>query len=105
VIEAFVNATNSILAVLGEDAVLRGEIVTPRRRVNLAHNVEMYDREGNLMYEQHVGTFNKADSPLKGDTLVFIDTDGNPIAGESYILDALVEDNGYSARYVLRKTP
>lgn len=94
-IDAFQQATAGILAVLGEDAILRGEVVSPVRRVNVARNVEMYDREGNLMYAEHVATINKQDAPAKGDTLV--------VAGEDFILDSLIEDNGYSARWMLRK--
>lgn len=103
-IEAFKNATQGILAALGEDALLRGEVVDPPRRVNHAQGVEAYDREGNVMYVEHVATINKVDAPAKGNTLVFIDSDGLPVPGESYVLDTLIEDNGYSVRYVIRKT-
>lgn len=104
-IEAFKRVTSSVLARLGEDALLRGEVVDPPRRVSMARNVEMYDRDGNVLYVEHVGTFSKLDAPAKGDTLVFIDADGVPIPGESYVLDTLGDDNGYSVRFVMRKTP
>lgn len=56
----------------------------------------MYDREGNVMYAEHVATLAKKDAPKKGDTLSTADAD--------YVLDTIVDDNGYAVRYVLRKT-
>jgi hypothetical protein len=82
---------------MGEDALLRGEVVDPPRKAHIARGVEMYDREGNVMYAEFVATLNKVDAPVKGDTLV----QGN----DSFVLENQLDDNGYSVRFVLRRVP
>lgn len=75
--------------------MLRGEVVAPSRKAHIARGVEMYDREGNVMYAEYVATINKIDSPAKGDTL--------SQNGENFVLEAALDDNGYNVRFVLRK--
>ena len=94
-------AARSVLARLGEDALLRGEVVSPPRRVNVEHGVEVM--QGDMHALRSVATFSKADVPRNGDTLVFVDAAGAPLPGESYIVEAAIEDNGYTVRHVVRK--
>ena len=97
-------AIRDILAVRGRDVVLRGESIDPPRKMHLARNVEMSDANGDVMYAENIGMFHADDAPRKGDSLVLIDADGSPIPGESYVLEMVVQDNGYSVKHILRKT-
>ncbi|QRQ86253.1 hypothetical protein [Cupriavidus oxalaticus] len=91
--------TGRILARLGEDAVLRGS--TPCR-VNIERNVEVSGADG-LVYSRTVATLQKSFVARKGDTLALVDADGQPLPDHSFVVDGpAFEDNGYTARYVLR---
>lgn len=89
-IGAFQRMTGSVLALLGEDAFLRGTVPC---KVNVEHSVQVTAEDG-LVYERDVATIDKAVNPAVGDTLTH--PDGN------YILDRRFQDNGYSIRFILR---
>lgn len=103
-IPAFQRAAASVLSRLGEDALLRGE--QPPIKAHIARGVEMYDREGNAMYAEYVGTISRSANPRKGDTLVVgVDDQGVPLpTAETFVLEVAVQDNGSNARFILRKT-
>lgn len=89
----FAQMTESILAALGEDALLRG---VPAGRVNIEHGVQVYGDNG-AMFERSIATIDKQFAPKKGDALVL-----NPTGTPTYwTLDGLFGDNNYSARYVV----
>ncbi|WP_354684442.1 hypothetical protein [Cupriavidus necator] len=72
-------------------------------RVNIERNVEVMGNEGQMAYLRTVATVQKSLAARKGDTLTLVDADGQPIPGESYVIDSpAFEDNGFTARYVLR---
>jgi hypothetical protein len=85
-------AAERILARMGEDAFLRGTLETI---VNIQQDVEMTDAEGNVAYIRHLARIPSKHAPQKGDTLA--------VGADNYVLDARVDDDGYFARYVLRK--
>lgn len=65
-------------------------------KVNVERDVQMTDREGNIFLAQFIGMFDVSDAPGKGDVLV--------LGGETFTLEYRVDSNGYSERYVLRKS-
>lgn len=87
----FQRASQSILAVLGQDAFLRGEPTA--YRINVEHGVDVVMDE-QLVMQRDVATIPLAAAPEIGDALSHPD-------GE-YILDNLYQDNGVNKRYVLR---
>lgn len=96
-IPAFVRATKRVLRRLGEDALLRG---VPCGKVNVEHGVQFegYDGDrassrGDVALQRDVATIDNIYLPRIGDLLVHPDG--------SYRLDALLEDNGQSRRFVL----
>lgn len=91
----FQRLTSSIQTRLGEDAVLRNEVVDPPRRVNIEHGVEQYGEQGQVVALRSVATIDLAYEPKVGDPLTIGDDD--------YKLDATVSNNGYSARFALLK--
>ncbi len=91
---AFRRLTDRILAHAGEDAVLRSETVDPVRKVNLEHGVELVGVYGDTVVIKTVATISLLDAPKVGDTLA--------IDGKNYVLDVLLSDNGYSAKFVVR---
>jgi hypothetical protein len=92
--DPFARLTGSVLARLGKDAVLRGEVVDPPIKVNIEHGVQLVNSEG-AVFERSVATLPKASAPASDDTLSHPD-------GE-YILDTLHADNGHSVRFIIRK--
>lgn len=90
----FTRLTNRILANIGEDAVLRGETVTPARKVNIEHGVELTGVYGEVTVLRSVATIANEHNPAVGNTLT--------VGSVNYKLDALLGDNGYSSRFVLR---
>lgn len=88
---AFQRASASILAVLGQDAFLRGE-PTPIK-VNIEHGVDVVN-DDQLLMKRDIATIPTAANPRIGDDLVH--PDGN------YVLDNLHQDNGANKRYLLR---
>lgn len=96
--DPFARATKSILGLLGKDAFLRG---VPAGKVNIEHGVEVYEDtvNGQAVFPRSVATIEKTYTPAAGDILYQVDEEGAPIL-PSYKLGRLVQDNGFSARYV-----
>ena len=98
-LSAFKRLADRILARLGEDAVLRNGVPC---LANIEKNVEVSGPDG-LVYVKTDATLLRSMSARKGAPLSLVDADGNPIPGESYVIDGpAFEDNGQTARYVLR---
>lgn len=89
-ISAFQRMTKSVLALLGEDAFLRGTVPC---KVNIEHSVQVTDDNG-LVYERDIATIENEHNPQVGDTLTH--PEGN------YVLDRRFQDNGYSTRFIVR---
>ena len=93
-----------VLACLGEDSILRGEVVTPSRKVNIKHGVQFEGygsgtvaSNGDLVVAKSVATILKSDNPVVGDSLVH--PDGN------YVLDVVTGETTFSKQFALRKGP
>lgn len=97
----FQRAAKSILARLGSDALLRGEVVAPARRAHVEHGVHVTDNDAT--YVRSVSTTLKGDNARNGDTLVFVDEQGIAVAGESYVIEKVLEDNGFTVRHIVRR--
>ena len=91
-IEAFQRLTDSLLARLGEEAVLRGDTPT---RVNVQHRVEVVGEFGEMVLDKQVATLPLSAAPMEGDTLT--------VGAKSYVLDAYIDGNGYSVRHAIRE--
>lgn len=93
---AHVRAFDGILRRVGEDAVLRGEVVDPVRRVHITHDTELTGGYGEVVGRRTVATMWKSYTPVPGNTLV--------IDGSNWVIDSpAIEDNGVSVVVVLRK--
>jgi len=90
-IGAFERASQSILAVLGKDAFLRGEATA--YKINIEHGVQVQDEQSGLIHQRDIATIPNAALPRKGDTL-------NHPDGQ-YKIDKLYQDNGVNKRYVI----
>lgn len=88
----FSRMVDSILAHLGEDALLRGSVST---RAHVEYNVQMVDRHGNVFVAQHVITLAKNNSPAPGDSVL--------IGGVTYTLETMTDDNNFAVRFVALK--
>lgn len=88
-ISAFQRMTKGVLALLGEDAFLRG---TPAGKVNIEHSVQVTDEDG-LVYERSVATIDNQYAPAVGDLLTHPEG--------TFKLDRRFADNGYSTRFIL----
>jgi hypothetical protein len=102
----FGRMTESVLSLLGEDALLRG--ATPCK-VNIEHDVQLTGMDGerashrgDLYVNSDVITLAKRHNPKGGDSLKFMGT--GPHAGRSFRLETMIEDNGYSRRYIVIET-
>lgn len=87
---------------MGEDAILRGEVVVPARKVNVQHGIQFSGyghgtvaSNGDLVVEKSIATILKSDNPKVGDRLQHPDGD--------YDLDVLHKDNGVTMQFILRK--
>lgn len=90
---AFQRAADRILTRLGEDAFLRGSVPC---RVHVEHGVEITGEYGEVTMLRSVATISKAVTPKVGDALT--------VAGQNYVIDSPpMQDNGFNARYVLRR--
>ncbi|MFZ9372245.1 MAG: hypothetical protein ACO25M_10280 [Limnohabitans sp.] len=89
---ALARATNRILARMGDDAVLRGTVDC---KAHIDRDVQMTDREGNMFVATFVATISKDHAPEPEDDLT--------VGSESFVLETLIDDNGYSARFIARK--
>ena len=89
----FQRMTKGVLAVLGEDSLLRGTVAC---RVNIENGVQVIGNDENVIVEKDVATIDIVHNPKVGD--IFTGPNG------TYRLDALFADNGYSRRFILLKT-
>lgn len=103
----FGRMTESVLSLLGEDALLRGAVEC---KVNIEHGVQLIGMEaeraasrGDLVTNSDVATIAKRHDPKGGDTIAFV-AGTSPHAGRSFRLETMVEDNGYSRRYTVIET-
>ena len=90
----FQRMSQGVLAVMGEDSLLRGN--TPCR-VNIEHGVQVVGmdtmREDNIVVERSVGTIDVSHMPKVGDALTHPDG--------TFRLDAIYADNGSNKRFIL----
>lgn len=91
-----------VLTRLGEDSILRGEIVNPPRKVNVKHGVQFdgyghgsVASHGDMVVSRSVATILKADTPAVGNTLTHPDG--------SYVLDVLIGETTFTQQFALRK--
>lgn len=99
---AFSRMTNRLLAKYGEESILRGEVVSPSRKVNIQHGVQFdgYGGEntaskGDMVVSKSVATVLNDYLPKVGDRLQHPDGD--------YDLDVLHRNNGFTSQFILRK--
>lgn len=106
-ISAFERMTQSVLTVLGEDALFNGVM---RCRINIEYDVQFAGIEGeqaqyrgDISLPRDVATVPASVTPTVGKTFRFVDTDGTP-TGPTYRLDKLVDANGYTKRFIVLKS-
>lgn len=104
----FGRMTESVLTLLGEDALLRGAVPC---KVNIEHDVQLMGMDaeraasrGDLVVNNDVATIAKRHNPKAGDTVAFTVDGGGPHAGRSFRLETMIEDNGFSRRYIVIET-
>lgn len=102
----FGRMTESVLSLMGEDALLRNAVVC---KANIEHDVQLVGMDaeraqsrGDLVTNSDVITLAKQHNPKGGDTLKFTGTGHH--AGRSFRLETMIEDNGYSRRYIVIET-
>lgn len=105
-IGAFQRMTQSVLAVLGEDALFDG--VTPCK-INIEYDVQFagIDHEaaqyrGDITVAKDVATIAYSLNPTLGKTFQMAAAPG-VYTGQRYKLDKFVDQNGYSKRFVVLK--
>ena len=86
----FQQMSRTVLAVLGEDATLRG---TEPCRVNIEHGVQVTGGDGMTVLEKSVATIAASLNPKVGDMLTHPDG--------TYRLDVEAGNNGHSKRFIL----
>ena len=98
-LSAFQRMHDRLFARLGEQAVLRGSVACV---VNIERNVTVQYEIGDPKFYQSeyaqvvdIANIKSSDHPAHGDALVLA-------SGEAYVVDAVMADNGYMARCVLR---
>lgn len=103
-LDAFKRLAKSVLAHLGEDALLRG--AAPSHKVHVERDVQMVDRQGNVYVAQFIATINVEDQPVPGDALVIghYDTSQVFVADETFVLETMIDTTGYVTRFTARKT-
>lgn len=108
-IRAFERAAQSVLAVLGEDALFAG---TTRTKINVEHGVQFVGQDAGVTSSQYRGEFSvmrdvatlpAALNPRESQTFQFIDSVTNMPAGPTYRLEKLVDSNGYNKRFIILK--
>ena len=106
-ISAFERMTQSVLALLGEDALFNG---VTRTRINIEYGVLFAGMDGNatqnrgdLTVEKDVATIANSVNPRVPQTFQFIDKVTGLPAGQVWRLDKFVDQNGYSQRFILLK--
>lgn len=102
----FGRMAKGILTVLGEDALLRNAVPC---KINIEHGVQLTGMDGesasyrgDLVVARDVATIEKQHDPKSGDRFRF-EPDSGPHAGTTWRLEGLVEDNGYTRRYVVMR--
>lgn len=100
-ISAFERMTQSILSVLGEDALFNGVVPC---KINIEHDVQFagIDHEaaqyrGDITVSKDVATIANGLNPVLGQTFTMV------TGGQRYRLDKFVDQNGYSKRFVILK--
>lgn len=106
-IRAFERMTQSVLALLGEDALFNS---VTRTRINIEYGVLFEGMDGNatqnrgdLTVEKDVATIANSVNPKVPQTFQFIDKTTDLPAGPVWRLDKFVDQNGYSKRFILLK--
>lgn len=84
--------SKGVLAILGEDSLLRGE---PCGKVNIEHGVQVVGNDDNVVVERSVATIDNAYAPKVRDTLVHPEG--------SFRLDAIYQSNGANTRFIVLK--
>lgn len=99
-LELFSEMAQGILDQLGEDAFLAG--ATKTTKINIEHGVQLAgiggedaQYRGDLVANRDVATILSSQNPAAGQTFVF------ESSGKAYTLEFLVEDNGYTKRFVV----
>ena len=102
----FGRMAKGVLSLLGENALLRTSVPC---KINIEHGVQLTGMDGeaasyrgDLTVERDVATLLKEHDPKKGDRFTF-DADSGPHAGTTWRLEQMIEDNGYTRRYVVMK--
>lgn len=108
-IGVFGRMTESVLTLLGEDALLRGAVPC---KINIEHGVQVtgIDGEraagrGDLVVNRDVATIAKRHDPVSDDEIEFAADGGGTHAGQRFYLETMIEDNGFSRRYTIIKVP
>lgn len=100
-ISAFERMTQSILTVLGEDALFDGVVPC---KINIEYDVQFagIDHEaaqyrGDITVNKDIATIANSVVPVLGKTFVILSS------GQRYKLDKYLDQNGYSKRYIVLK--
>lgn len=100
----FGRMAQGILSVLGEDALLREAVPC---KINIEHGVQLTGMDGesavyrgDLVVERDVVTILKTANPKSGDRFKFNPNSG-PHADQTWQLESMIEDNGYTRRFVV----
>lgn len=91
---AFKAMSNSLLAILGQEALLRGNVPC---RVAIQFGVQTVGSDDNVVAEKTVATIDSTLNPRPGDTIAH--PDGN------FIIDAPLRKNGHTDRWIVRDAP
>lgn len=89
-LSVFKRMGEGVLAVMGEDSLLRGVVPC---KVNVEHGVQIVGEDEQVVVERSVATISATLAPKEGDTLVHPDG--------SYKLDAKFGDNKVNPRFIL----
>ncbi len=93
-LSVFKRMAEGVLAVMGEDSFLRGDVPC---KCNIEHGVQIVGEDENVVVERSIATISAVHLPKVGNTLSH--PDGN------YRLDAEFQDNGANPRFILLKQP
>lgn len=102
-LDIFSDMAEGILDQLGEDAFLAG--ATTPIKINIEHGVQLAgiggeeaQYRGDMVANRDVATILSKHNPAAGQRFVFAGT------GKTYRIEFLVEDNGYSKRFVVMES-
>lgn len=99
---AFGRMRDSLLARLGEQAVLRGESVTPADRAIVRRNAEVTTATGDVVIVPATLALSRLRLPATGDRVDLVDPADGTTVLESFVLDRLIRDNGVMRTFVAR---